>query len=119
MPTNYRATMKRLQLAINEKFGARLIINKTQFYSIETERPISIYIIKQTLYNPENGRKTYVELFSSSSEVQCVLWLRDYWYELNGWEVPTDNRRWLAEKQKYYEKQQTVEKEKPARSGKK
>ena len=71
---------------------------------MEAEKPVNLYIIKQTLYDEDTGKKTYVELFSSCSEIQIVLWLRDYWYELNGWEVPTDNPVWLAEKQKYYDK---------------
>ena len=27
--------------------------------------------------------------------------MRDYWYELNGWETPTDNAMWQEIKNKY------------------
>ena len=115
MPTNYASVMKRLQHAINEKYNARILINKQQFYSMETERPITTYVIKKMIYNEETGRKTYIELFDSTSQIQCVLWLRDYWYELNGWEIPTDNEIWNEEKRKYQEK---IEQRKSGRSAK-
>ena len=30
-----------------------------------------------------------------------VLFLRDYWYEFNGWEVPNDNEVWNKVKAEY------------------
>lgn len=104
MAKKYTPTIKKLQRAINDKFGEKLLINKTQFYSKETDRVFEIIIIKKAIYDEERDKFRNIEVFSSPSDVQIVLWLRDYWYELNGWEVPTDNQKWLEAKKKYKEK---------------
>lgn len=106
--------IKKLQHGINNKFGAKILVNKQQFYSEDADRPITEYIVKTVVWDENKGRNTYIELFSSCSQIQTVLWLRDYWYELNGWEVPTDNPIWTKEKEKYYQK---IEKKKTQRAG--
>ena len=95
----------KLQNAINDK-GYKLLYNKTQFYSEQQDRPINLYTIKQVVPpdNP-NKRNRYIELFKSTSQIQIVFFLRDFWYDINGWEVPTDNEMWNEAKQKYLEKQ--------------
>ena len=98
-----RQMIKKLQTAINQNFGKKITYNKTQFYSDKQDRPVTIYIIKQCIYDEDRNRNRYIELFSSCSQLQIVLFLRDMWYELNGWEVPTDNEDWTKAKQKYYE----------------
>ena len=108
----------KLQNAINGK-GYKLLYNKTQFYSEKQDRPVTQYTIRQVVSDPEavgtNNKKTqYIELFKSCSQIQIVLFLRDFWYEINGWEVPTDNEMWNDAKQKYYDKQ--AEKEKAGRT---
>ena len=40
------------------------------------------------------NRDVNIELFSTYSQLQLVLFLRDYWYTLNGWEVPQNNTVW-------------------------
>ena len=80
----------RLQRAINEK-GGSILYNTTQFYSVEQNRPVTIYIIKQALWDDDKQKYVNVELFSSTSQIQILLYLRDYWFPMNGWEVPTDN----------------------------
>ena len=45
-------------------------------------------------------------MFSSASDIQIVKWLRDYWYTLNGWEVPTDDPVWEEAKEVYRRKQE-------------
>ena len=104
MAKQFGPQIKKLQRAINEKFGEKLLINKTQFYSKDSDRPLEVLVIKQAVWNEEKQRFKYIELFSSASDIQIVLWLRDYWYELNGWEVPTDNEQWQEAKRKYKEK---------------
>jgi len=96
--------IKKLQKAINEKYDARILLNKTQFYSSKTDSPVELIVIKQAIWDSERQKYKNVELFSSSSDIQIVLWLRDYWYELNGWEIPTDNEEWNKARAKYEER---------------
>ena len=92
----------KLQTAINQNFGKKITLNKNQFYSNDQDRPITMYVVKQCIYDESKGRNKYIELFSSCSQLQIVLFLRDLWYELNGWEVPIDNEDWNKAKEKYY-----------------
>lgn len=82
----------KLQKAINSR-GHRLLFNNSQFFSDDKGYPITIYHIKDSVLNP-NGKYESVELFSSPSHLQIVLFLRDYWYAINGIELPTDNEIW-------------------------
>ena len=106
MAKQFMPTIKKLQRAINITFDKKILINKTQFYSKETKSVKEIIIIKQAVYNEEKDKIVNIELFSSASDIQILLWLRDYWFELNGWEIPTDNEIWNEAKQKYYDKQE-------------
>ena len=93
--------IKKLQKAINENFDAKILVNKTQYYSEDAERVLELLVIKKAVWDSDKQKFKNVELFSSASDVQIVLWLRDYWYELNGWEIPTDNEEWNKAKEKY------------------
>ena len=93
--------IKKLQRAINEKFDGHILINKTQYYSPQTDRPMELFVIKKAIWDDSKNKFKNVELFSSPSDIQIVLWLRDYWYDLNGWEVPTDNEEWNKAKEAY------------------
>ena len=93
--------IKKLQKAINEKYQERILVNKNQFYSADSQRVLELLIIKKAVWDEGKQRFKNVELFSSSSDIQIVLWLRDYWYTLNGWEVPTDNAEWNKAKEEY------------------
>lgn len=104
MAKKFTPTIKKLQKAINEKYDARILINKTQYYSEKSNRAMSMISIKQAHWDEERGRYKNIELFSSPSDVQIVLWLRDYWYKLNGWEIPEDNPQWIEARKKYEEK---------------
>ena len=53
-----------------------------------------MYVIKKALYNPVKNRQESIEMFKTSSQIQTILYLRDYWFELNGWEIPIDNPDW-------------------------
>jgi hypothetical protein len=96
------AMIKKLQRAINSK-GERLLINQNQWYSEKQNRPVTRYIIKKVT-SAENYRTQSIELFSTCSALQTILFLRDYWYQLNDWEVPTDNEKWNEAKKLYYQK---------------
>lgn len=100
----YAQIAKKLQKAINDRCADKLLINTTQWYSKDKQRPVSCYVIKQQCTVETNGgksKRTSVELFRTYSHVQLVLWLRDYWYSLNGWEIPTDNEQWEEIKRRY------------------
>ncbi len=90
----------KLQRAMNEKFNQRILISHQQWYSESQNRPVTTYIIRQAIWDEEKQRNYNVELFKSTSEIQIVLWLRDKWYELNGWEIPQDNEKWQEIKKK-------------------
>lgn len=104
MAKKFKPQIKKLQNAINEKFDSKLLINTTQFYSKDTKRMISMIVIKQAQWDEEKQKYKNVELFASASDIQIVLWLRDYWYTLNDWEIPQDNPKWLEARRKYEEK---------------
>lgn len=94
---------KKLQRAINQRTGegVKLLINTSQWYSKDKGRTVTSYVIKQSTTEGEQAYRHNVELFRTYSQVQMVLWLRDYWYELNGWEVPTNNNTWEELKMEY------------------
>ena len=107
MANSNSVMIHKLQSAINGK-GYKILYSTSQFYSEQQDRPVTQYIIKQVVEDKEltgtnNKRRSYIELFKSCSQIQIVLFLRDFWYEINGWEVPTDNEMWNTAKQKYYD----------------
>lgn len=83
----------KLQRALNSK-GYKILYSTSQFYSDEQDRPVTLYLIKQAVYDEEKGKNVNVELFKSTSQIQVVLFLRDLWYEVNGLEVPYNNQTW-------------------------
>lgn len=100
----YAQLAKRLQSAINQKTGdgAKLLINTQQWYSPDKGRTVTVFVVKQS--TTKTGEQKYrhnIEMFRTYSHVQLVLWLRDYWYQLNGMEVPQDNVTWEGVKQSW------------------
>lgn len=87
---------KKLQSAINQHSNVKLLINTQQWFSEDKGRTVTCYVIKQEMPTVKGDKKRHkaIELFKTYSQVQMVLWLRDYWYTLNGWEVSTDNEEW-------------------------
>lgn len=104
MSKTFGPQIKKLQRAINDTFGSKILVNKTQYYSNDADRVLELLVIKKAIWDEEKQKFKNIELFSSPSDVQIVLWLRDYWYELNGWEVPSDNEEWNKAKARYEEK---------------
>lgn len=94
----------KLQQALNGR-GLNILYNTTQFYSKSQKRPVTVYIIRNAYIDEDTGKTTATELFKSTSQIQILLFLRDLWYEVNGWEVPTDNEIWNKAKAQYYERQ--------------
>ena len=75
----------------------------SQFYSEQQDRPVTMYHIKQAVWNEEKGKYVNVELFKHTSQVQVLLYMRDLWYTVNGKEVPQNNEVWNAKKAQYEE----------------
>lgn len=97
--------IKKLQRAINSK-GEKILYTTNQWYSEEQQRPITTYTIKKAVWDPERQRNYNVDLFKANSTIQILLFLRDYWYELNGMEIPTDNEEWNTIRQRNLDKLQ-------------
>ena len=89
MPASNVSMIHKLQTAINTR-GGLILIDKAQFYSDEQQRPVSIYKI----CTRDEGTRRKRVLFKTPSQIQVVLFLRDYWYWMNGKEIPTDNEQW-------------------------
>lgn len=95
-------TIKKLQQALIME-GRYILITTSQFYSNEKNTTVTRYHIKEQIQSGEAFKSSQVELFSSCSQIQITLFLRDYYYEVKGWDVPQDNPYWLAAKAKYFE----------------
>lgn len=98
---SYANIAKKLQNAINQRSGAKILINTQQWYSEDKGRAVTVYTVRQSTSNKDESHRQTIELFRTYSHVQLVLWLRDYWYELNGWEIPADNKEWEEVKKSY------------------
>lgn len=96
----YLPTIKKLQKAINLKYDKKILINKTQFYSDKTDGIVEMIVIKQAVWDADKQKIINMELFKSPSDIQVLLYLRDIWYKLNGWDIPTDNEYWENVKKK-------------------
>lgn len=103
MASRYQTMAKRLQAACNNNFDSRILISREQFYSMQQERPVTFFVITKAIPTGDNNRPRYIELFSSASEISIVKYMRDYWFDLNGWEIPKD-KHWEKEKERYYSK---------------
>lgn len=100
MAQSNTSKIRKLQQALNQKYNQRLLFNRQQWYSEDQDRPITTYVLKKAVYSEEKKRIINVELFRSTSEIQLLLYMRDMWYDLNGWEVPQDNAKWNEVKSK-------------------
>lgn len=107
-----RGTIKKLQSAINRRFGVKLLLNSRQFYTSD-DRPVTLHTISQQVYDKDKGKEIKIDLFKSYSYVQLAMFLRDYWYNLNGWEIPYDET-WEEVKRKYAETEKPVRAAEPS-----
>ncbi len=69
----------------------KILVNRSQFFSDEQNRPVTMYKIAQSIYDETTGRYHHKELFSSASEIQVVLFMRNFWYLINDKEIPPTN----------------------------
>ena len=103
MSRNDITLIRKLQTAINSK-GEKILVNRSQFYSEKQHRPVNMFTIKKAYWDEDKEHSVSVELFSSVSQLQIVLFLRDYWYKINNMPISHDNPIWEEAKQKYAEK---------------
>ena len=85
-------TAKKLITALGTK-GLRLTLSTKQFIGHEGQ-PHDMFIISEARWNNEKHKYINNELYSSVSPVRIVLYLRDMWYEVNGWDLPQDQELW-------------------------
>lgn len=89
MPRSNVEMIRRLQVALNSK-GLKVLCNRSQFYSEQQKRPVTMYKVAQSVPLP-NGRNTHKTLFESASQIQVVLFMRNLWYAANSKEIPPTN----------------------------
>lgn len=92
MAANLSAVSKKLIKALNTQ-GYKLTFNTKQFIGNEGN-PHNYYSICNGVWNEDKHKYLNKELYSSASMVRIVLFLRDMWYNENGWELPTDQTLW-------------------------
>lgn len=103
MANNLMQVSKKLILALNSR-GDTLTLSTKQFIGTEGQ-PHNFYSLCRGVKN-ERGKYINQELYGTTSMVRMTLYLRDMWYKLNDWELPTDQEKWneireqLAEKEK-------------------
>lgn len=96
MPNSNVEMMRKLQIALNSK-GAKILCNRSQFYSEIQKRPVTVYKLAQAVFDERTGRNNHETLFSSASQIQVVLFMRNLWYALNDKEIPPTNQMKGAE----------------------
>lgn len=87
-------TIKTLQLAINMNCPFRILYTTNQFYSVTKQMPVTKYCLRKAVLNYETNRSESEEIFSTYSQLQVILFLRDLWYVWQKKELPTDNELW-------------------------
>lgn len=103
MPGAQSRTIKKLQQALLCE-GELVLVTTSQFFSIDKHKLVTRYHVKKQIQSESDKNKSsQVELFSSCSQIQVTLFLRDYYYEIKGYEVPHDNPIWENAKMKYFE----------------
>jgi len=56
--------------------------------------PVTKYCLRKADINYDTHRSDSTEIFSTYSQLQIILYLRDLWYTYLGKEIPTDNELW-------------------------
>lgn len=91
MPTSNTQMIHKLQVALNSR-GMKILCNRSQFYSDEQQRPVTVYKVAQSVWNENTQRYNHEELFSSASQIQVVLFMRNLWYLINDKPIPPTNK---------------------------
>lgn len=89
MPRSNLDMIYKLQYALNAH-NMRIILSRSQFFSEQQNRPVTIYKISQSRLTETKSQ--HIELFSTASQIQVVLFLRNLWYAYNGNPIPPTNK---------------------------
>lgn len=102
-------SINKLIQALNQK-GYMLMYNKKQFMGREGI-PHNLYTVTQAVWNADKHKYGSKDVYKSTSTIRVVLFLRDLWFSVNGWELPTDNEMWnkIRENEKWEQPEQVVE----------
>ena len=84
----------KLQHALNDKKGMKIMYSTSQFYSEDQNRPVTIYHIKEAKWDKHMQKWINVELYHATAQIRIVLFLRDLWYTVNGKELPKADEQW-------------------------
>lgn len=85
-------SIKKLIQALNSK-GEMLMMNKKQFMGREG-RPHNVFSVTKAEWDGDKNKYKSIEIYKSTSLIRVALFLRDRWFSINGWELPTDNEMW-------------------------
>lgn len=96
MPSSNSDMIRKLQIALNSR-GCKVLCNRSQFYSEEQKRPVTMYKVAQS-FMTSTGRSSHKTLFESASQIQIVLFMRNLWYSINNKEIPPTNNMKGAER---------------------
>lgn len=91
MPRSNLEMIRKLQIALNSK-GMKILCNRSQFYSEQQQRPITMYKVCQSVIDAETEKTRHLVLFTSASQIQVVLFLRNLWYLINEKPIPPTNK---------------------------
>ena len=86
MPNSNLTMIRKLMTAIQMK-GGKLLLDRVQFYSEQKQHPITLYKVNEV----RDKKRT---LFETASQIQVVMFLRDYWFIVEGKELPTEQKQW-------------------------
>lgn len=87
MPNSNLTMINKLMTAIRMN-GGKLLLDRVQFFSEEQNRPITIYKVNEI----RDKKRT---LFETASQLQVVMFLRDYWFIVEGKELPNEQTDWV------------------------
>ena len=96
MPQSNVEMQRKLQIALNSR-GCKVLCNRSQFYSEEQKRPVTMYKVAQS-FMTSTGKSSHKTLFESASQIQVVLFMRNLWYAINGKDIPPTNNMKGAER---------------------
>ena len=97
---NVDRTIKRLKIAIRNKYDIKLLVTTKEWFSEQNKVLMPYYIIYKHNYDPKTRKSSQEEICRCGIKIQVVLFLRDYWYTRNGWEIPKDEY-WDEKKERY------------------
>ena len=72
----------------------RILYTTSQFYSVDRQMPVTKYCLRKATIDYETHRSESEEIFSTYSQLQVIMYLRDLWYVWLDKELPTDNEIW-------------------------